>query len=108
MVTTMLRRFLKRLSCSTATPPEPTGPPEVLLYARVEPSPLADSPICETERPDVPVTAQRSIGSPQHGGSDQGGGKLERLDSGRVNHRARLLSMDLEHTRLCSLRRCEQ
>ena len=45
---------------------------------------------------------------PQQSGSGGGPAKLPELPSERVNHRARLMAMQLAHTRLCSEKRCQR
>lgn len=82
----MLRAFL-RLFSSTPQPLKPiqsdrSAGPNVVLYAHVD----ANSPHASASK------ASKSLSS----GSE------------RVNHRARLMSMKLEHTRLCSAKRCER
>jgi len=100
----MMRRLLKQLFRDSATSSSPAaGPPQVLLYARVDRGLVPEGSTLGPQQSSADATRDTGMKG-RHQDCQPGNGVANQ--TGRVNHRARILSMDLEHTRLCNPHRC--
>ena len=92
----MLQNLLRVLSLGSDRV-KPVGPPRILLYAQVDRADPIAGASTEAKRPNndhgTPVNAPAT--------------RKRRRVRNRVNHRAWLLSMKIEHTRICGTARCE-
>tara|TARA_R110002049_G_scaffold47902_1_gene138349 strand:- start:36943 stop:37623 length:681 start_codon:yes stop_codon:yes gene_type:complete len=91
----MLRNLLRIFSKTPARTTR-TGPPQVLLYAQVDRSDTDYLPPTQQGKPPRRNVVSQSTRKQGH-----------RHVRGRVQHRAWLLSMRIEHIRICSPARCD-